>query len=207
MAFWDVGASDMFGGALGFLGGAAANKSNAKTAAAQMEFERSEAAINRQFQSTLAETGHQREVRDLKLAGLNPILSATGGPGAPMASGSKGSGAGFAAVDAIGAGVSTAQAFRQRRIEAKHQTMDMTLKEKQMWLARDQSLNVQEQTRSERAAGDLLRAQIPGARTEADIDRTAYGRGIRYADRIGKTIGSALGARRLFQQKPDRNRD
>lgn len=41
---------------------------------------------NQQFQERMASTQHQREVNDLKLAGLNPILSA-GGPGASAPSG------------------------------------------------------------------------------------------------------------------------
>lgn len=52
-----------------------------------MMFNESEAAKNRDWQEYMSNTAHQREVRDLVAAGLNPILSVTGGNGAPVTSG------------------------------------------------------------------------------------------------------------------------
>lgn len=57
-----------------------------------MDFNASEAAKNRDWQEMMSNTAHQREIADLKAAGLNPVLSASGGNGAAVTSGATASG-------------------------------------------------------------------------------------------------------------------
>lgn len=57
-----------------------------------MEFNAAEAAKTRDWQKMMSDTAHQREIADLKAAGLNPVLSAMGGSGAAVGSGATASG-------------------------------------------------------------------------------------------------------------------
>lgn len=68
------------------------NSWSAAQADKAMSFNRDEAEKNRKWQEYMSSTAHQREVKDLVAAGLNPVLSAMGGSGAPVTSGAMASG-------------------------------------------------------------------------------------------------------------------
>lgn len=73
MAWQEAGAAggQIVGGAINYF----ANRESARN---QMDFNRDMARESMAFTERMSSTAHQREVADLKLAGLNPILSAGG---------------------------------------------------------------------------------------------------------------------------------
>lgn len=100
------------------LGGAAASyfgqrETNSANAQMQEDANNSNIWLNREvrtWQENMANTAHQREVRDLRAAGLNPILSGTGGSGASSAGGGAVSVNAAKMENALGQGVSSALA-------------------------------------------------------------------------------------------------
>lgn len=101
--------SAVAGGALGIAGGLIQNNANKQLQADANDANERLAAQNRAWQEMMANTAHQREVKDLKAAGLNPILSATGGSGAATPSGNVASITPARMEDVIGKGVSSAK--------------------------------------------------------------------------------------------------
>lgn len=121
---WASFGSGLANSALMVLGGTTSYRGQKKAIKAAQQMAREQMA----FQERMSNTAHQREVKDLLAAGLNPVLSANGGASTP-------SGASAILGDSPeGAGVNTALAIKSMNNET-------ALRRSQVNLQRSQALN------------------------------------------------------------------
>jgi len=139
---FDLGgfAGGVLGGLGSYFGQREANKANIKMNREQMA-----------FQKSMSNSAHFREVRDLRNAGLNPILSATGGSGASTPQGSQ-----ARVENEIGPAIATA-------LEAKRLSADLNKIDAE-------TSNIQANTQVANTQNKLISAQISGAVGKSKVD-------------------------------------
>lgn len=156
-------ASNVFGGLLARRGQKDANVATAQMAQRQMD-----------FQERMSSTAHQREVADLRAAGLNPILSANRGASSPGGAMAVMSNVDAQTPGALGGAASSALAAKE-------------------WIARVRNIEAQTATHVQRsrqinAQTKLLEAAEPAADVIADVIRGLRG-GVE--DNAGRGLGGS----------------
>lgn len=170
----------LVGGGLNLAGGILTNRSNAKQAQAQMK-----------FQEYMSNTAHQREVKDLRAAGLNPILS-SGGSGASTPGGA------MARMVNLGEAVNTGIQASRTMQDIRKSKQDINQSKTTEAVNRQTELNLQEQAA-------LIRAQVisQGAAAEASSAQAAKTR----AETLGVGADNMLKLYAIPKAKIDRDID
>lgn len=168
-----------------FIGGKKRNEAQIASAREQMD-----------FQKMMSDTAHQREVVDLRAAGLNPILSGTGGRGASSPGGAQ-----AAIQDIISPAISTAQQAARLAAEMKNLTetnkniiADTKLKNEQASATFTGKVKLSNEAYNVRLLGQIIEnANLPASKLDKKVWEGDYGAMIRYLQKFNPFGKFSLG--------------
>jgi len=185
----------LISGAASLLGGGISNAQTASRLEDQHRHQTETMVEQNKFYESMANTAHQREVADLTAAGLNPILSGTGGKGAAVGTGSGMSGASSPATDIVTPAVNTAMQARRNEEEIKNlRETNTNIRADTDKKASERALNsvlynkVLEEVDIAKSEKEIRHSAAQGAKLEGEIDNTRYGELFRYIDRAMRSI-------------------
>lgn len=159
-------AGSIAGPALSYLGQRQANDANKDIAHNANVMAQDNAREQMQFQERMANTAHQRQVQDLRAAGLNPILSANAG--APAPAGAAGATTTATMENALKGAEGLGTAAKEIAL------MNNTLKKgrEEIALLRDSQKNMQATTAKTMVDADKSAADAQKARVETQLLRS-----------------------------------
>lgn len=202
MAFWEAVAAGVGSQA----GGIFQNYMNRQSNAEAHDWSVEDAATNRAWQERMSNTAHQREVQDLRAAGLNPILSANGG--AQTGSGATAQASAYRAEDALGKGITSAMDAIRLRKEVDGMTEDINLKKAQGTATAASAMRDASTARQNDATTRLLEATFGASAAEAKTREGQAKQDLRFQNydnlqrRIQNGLNSVNSAKDVFMGMP-----